>query len=39
MLDQVVKGFEREPLQNGDLARIGGAVLRERALGGTSVDA
>jgi hypothetical protein len=30
MLDQVVKGFEKEPLQNEDLARIGSAVLREK---------
>jgi hypothetical protein len=30
MLDQVVKGFEKEPLHNDDLARIGAGVLKER---------
>ena len=27
MLDQVINGFEKEPLENDDLARIGSRVL------------
>jgi hypothetical protein len=30
MLDQVVRGFEMEPINNDDLVRIGAKVLAER---------
>jgi hypothetical protein len=31
MLDQVVVGFEKEPLGSSDLARIGSAVLKTKS--------
>jgi len=29
MLDQVITGFEKEPLQNDDLVRIGRALIQK----------
>jgi hypothetical protein len=29
MLQQVTEGFEKEPLENGDLVRIGREILRK----------
>jgi hypothetical protein len=31
MLDQIINGYEKEPLQNDDLVRIGRKVLEERS--------
>ena len=31
MIDQVVRGFEKEPLLNEDLSRIGKQVLQNKA--------
>jgi len=29
MLDQVIKGFEKEPLENADLVRIGRGIAQK----------
>ncbi len=31
MLDQVLNGFTKEPLENGDLAKLGNEVLKREA--------
>ncbi len=31
MIDQAIKGFEKEPLMNGDLARLGEQALKSAA--------